>query len=56
MEKPCIYLVVLNREDIIGEFKNREDAKLFAYICALHGDKDDNLEVYVTTDGFLVGE
>ena len=55
-EKPVVYLVVLNRDEIIGEFKMEDDAHLFAYICALHGDPGDNFEIYVTKAGFEVAK
>ena len=53
-ERPSIYLVILNREDVLGEFTHEEDAQLFAYICALYGDKGDTIEVYETKAGFEV--
>ena len=53
-ERPSVYLVVLNREEILGEFTHEEDANLFAYICALHGDKNDTVEIYEAKAGFEV--
>lgn len=53
-ERPSIYLVILNREDVLGEFTHEEDAQLFAYICALHGDKGDTVEIYEAKAGFEV--
>lgn len=55
-ERPGFYLVILNREDVIGEFAHEEDAHLFAYLCALHGDKGDVVEIYKSTEGFEVAE
>ena len=55
-ERPGVYLVVLNREEILGEFTHEEDAQLFAYICALHGDRGDIVEYYVGKAGFEVAE
>ena len=53
-ERPGVYLVVLNREEILGEFTHEEDAQLFAYICALHGDKGDLVEYYAGKAGYEV--
>ena len=53
-ERPSVYLVVLNREEILGEFTHEEDAQLFAYICALHGDKGDIVEYYAGKAGYEV--
>lgn len=55
-ERPSIYLVILNREDVLGEFTHEEDAQVFAYICALHGDAGDVVEYYETKAGFEVAE
>ena len=55
-DRPSIYLVILNREDILGEFTHEEDAHVFAYICALHGDKGDTVEIYETKAGFEVAD
>ncbi len=55
-ERHSVYLVVLNREDILGEFTNEDDAHVFAYICALHGDKGDMIEIYETKAGFEVAD
>ena len=55
-ERSNHYLVVLDRDQVIGEFTEKEDAKLFAYICALHGDKGDLFEIYAGIEGFEVAE
>lgn len=54
-ERKARYLVVLNKETILGDFSNHDDAVLFAYISALHGDNGDLFEVYGGTEGFEVG-
>lgn len=54
-ERKGRYLVVLNKETILGDFANHDDALFFAYISALHGDSGDLYEVYVETEGFEVG-
>lgn len=55
-ERPNRYLVVLGRDQILGEFTEEEDASIFAYICALHGDKGDVFETYKSIAGFEVAE
>ena len=50
------YLVIWNREEILGEFKNIEDAKIFNYICALHGDPGDKFELVEVLEGYLIQE
>ena len=55
VKAPMIYLVVLNRDQVLGEFKNEEDAKLFAYICALHGSTGEVYETYEVMQGYEVG-
>ena len=54
-ERKARYLVILNKETILGDFSNHDDAVLFAYISALHGDSGDLFEVYGGTEGFEVG-
>lgn len=54
-ERKGRYLVVLNKETILGDFANHDDALFFAYISALHGDSGDLYEVYEGTEGFEVG-
>lgn len=54
-ERKRRYLVVLNKETILGDFANHDDALFFAYISALHGDSGDLYEVYGGTEGFEVG-
>lgn len=54
-ERKARYLVVLNKETILGDFANRDDALLFAYISALHGDDGDIYEVYGGLEGLEVG-
>lgn len=54
-ERKTRYLVILNRETILGDFANHDDATLFAYISALQGDSGDLYEVYGGTEGFEVG-
>ena len=54
-ERKGRYLVVLNKETILGDFANHDDALFFAYISALHGDSGDLYEVYGGTEGFEVG-
>ena len=50
------FLVIWNREEVLGEFKNIEDAKIFNYICALHGDPGDTFEVLEVQEGYLIQE
>ena len=50
------YLVIWNREEILGEFKHIEDAKIFNYICALHGDPGDKFELVEVHEGYLIQE
>lgn len=54
-ERKARYLVVLNKETILGDFTNHDDALFFAYISALHGDDGDLYEVYGGLEGFEVG-
>lgn len=54
-ERKARYLVVLNKETILGDFAGHDDALFFAYISALHGDSGDLYEVYRGTEGFEVG-
>ncbi len=54
-ERKALYLVVLNKETILGDFAEHNDAILFAYISALHGDDGDLYEVYGRMEGLEVG-
>ena len=54
-ERKARYLVVLNKETILGDFENHDDALFFAYISALHGDDGDLYEVYGGMEGFEIG-
>lgn len=54
-ERKDRYLVVLNKETILGDFANHDDALFFAYISALHGDDGDLYEVYGGMEGFEIG-
>ena len=54
-ERKVRYLVVLNKETILGDFADHNDAILFAYISALHGDNGDLFEVYGGLEGIEVG-
>lgn len=54
-ERKARYLVVLNKETILGDFEDHNDAILFAYISALHGDNGDLFEVYGGLEGIEVG-
>ena len=54
-ERKARYLVVLNKETILGDFANHDDALFFAYISALHGDDGDLYEVYGGLEGIEVG-
>ena len=54
-ERKARYLVVLNKETILGDFANHDDARFFAYISALHGDDGDLFEVYGGLEGIEVG-
>ena len=54
-ERKARYLVVLNKEAILGDFANHDDALFFAYISALHGDDGDLYEVYGGLEGIEVG-
>lgn len=54
-ERKGRYLVVLNKETILGDFAEHDDALFFAYISALHGDSGDLYDVYGGTEGFEVG-
>lgn len=54
-ERKARYLVVLNKETILGDFANHDDALFFAYISALHGDDGDLYEVYGGLEDFEVG-
>ena len=54
-ERKARFLVVLNKETILGDFANHDDALSFAYISALHGDDGDLYEVYGGLEGIEVG-
>lgn len=54
-ERQARYLVVLNKETILGDFAKHDDALFFAYISALHGDSEDIYEVYGGMEVFEVG-
>lgn len=54
-ERKARYLVVLNKETVLGDFANHDDALFFAYISALHGDDGDLYEVYSGLEGIEVG-
>lgn len=54
-ERKARYLVVLNKETILGDFAYHNDAILFAYISALDGDDGDLYEVYGGLEGIEVG-
>lgn len=54
-ERKARYLVILNKETILGDFANHDDALFFAYISALHGDEGDLYEVYGGMEGFEIG-
>lgn len=54
-ERKARFLVVLNKETILGDFANYDDALFFAYISALHGDNGDLCEVYKGMGAFEVG-
>lgn len=54
-ERKARYLVVLNKETILGDFANHDDALFFAYVSALHGDDGDLYEVYGSMEGFEIG-
>ena len=54
-ERKARFLVVLNKETILGDFAKHDDALLFAYISALHGDDGDLYEVYSGMEGFEIG-
>ena len=54
-ERKARYLVVLNKETILGDFANHDDALFFAYVSALHGDDGDLYEVYEGMEGIEVG-
>ena len=54
-ERKARYLVVLNKETILGNFANHDDALFFAYVSALHGDEGDLYEVYGGMEGFNIG-
>ena len=54
-ERKARYLVVLNKETILGDFANHDDALFFAYFSALHGDDGDLYEVYGGMEGFEIG-
>ena len=54
-ERKGRYLVILNKETILGDFAEHDDALFFAYVSALHGDSGDLYEVYRGTEGFEVG-
>lgn len=54
-ERKIRYLVILNKETILGDFAKHDDAIFFAYVSALHGDEGELYEVYEGTEGFEVG-
>lgn len=54
-ERKARYLVILNKETILGDFANHDDALFFAYVSALHGDDGDLYEVYGGMEGFEIG-
>ena len=54
-ERKARFLVVLNKETILGDFAKHDDALFFAYISALHGDDGDLYEVYGGLEVFEVG-
>ena len=54
-ERNARYLVVLNKKIILDDFAEHNDAILFAYFSALHGDNGDLFEVYVGLEGIEVG-
>lgn len=54
-ERKARYLVVLNKETILGDFANYDDARFIAYISALHGEYGDLYEVYGVMEGFEIG-
>ena len=54
-ERKARYLVVLNKETILGDFANYDDAMFFTYVSALHGDDGDLYEVYVGLEGVEIG-
>lgn len=54
-ERKARYLVVLNKETILGDFANYDDALLFTYVSALHGDDGDIYEVYGGMEGIEIG-
>lgn len=54
-ERKARYLVVLNKETILGDFANHDDALFFAYVSALHGEDGDLFEVYVGLEVIEVG-
>lgn len=54
-ERKTRFLVVLNKETILGDFAKHDDALFFAYILALHGDDGDLYEVYGGMEGFEIG-
>lgn len=54
-ERKVRYLVVLNKETILGDFAEYDDAWFFTYVSALHGDEGDMYEVYGSMEGFEIG-
>ena len=50
------WLVIANREEIHGEFKHLEDAKIYNYICARHGEPGNTFEVVKVVEGYVVQE
>lgn len=54
-ERKVRYLVILNKEAILGEFAKHDDALFFASISALHGEDGDLYEVYGGMEGFEIG-
>ena len=55
-ERKARFLVVLNKETILGDFVKHDDALIFAYVSALHGDNGDLFEVYGGLEGIEVGQ
>lgn len=54
-ERKARFLVVLNKETILGDFAKHDDALFFAYVSALRGDDGDLYEVYGGLEGIEVG-
>lgn len=54
-ERKAHYLVVLNKETILGEFANHNDALFFAYVSALHDDDGGLYGVYGGLEELEIG-